>query len=355
MVPEINYKHKYGSSNVFKNLGLNKKESHQKYVVRDDPKDIEDLKEILETVLKKTSNHDLKIGLKIMLILISHERKDVEAYALGNLTSLNQDSNLDGIIIKELRSLINNKDPEVQKCAEESLELVLNRSEMLDAVEVIPKLSTQLKNRFKSKFEQHFKSLQIQFPVIPTLNSFELSLNTPKFEVTFNPSVSKDGTETRILTKILTRITQFYNVLNYLVYKYRPKISNFKPEIKLRRNLTIRYNMLNYSIYKNSFLSKINEVIPILDDLNVLVEERGVLPLSQLAKLESKQHKNPLIELATVYTNTFLEKGHLRRLESFLDDDDHSTRMIGADALTRVADILINLKNKSTINGLEGQ
>ncbi|GEM_PF-6262188 len=350
MVPEISYKNKYGSIKVFKNLNLNKKESNQKYVIRDDPKNLEDLKEILETVLKKTSNHNLEIGLKIALVLLSHERKDVEAYALGNLSSLNQEPHLNGIMISELRSLMSNEDPDVQKCAEESLELVLNRSEMLEAVEVIPKLSTQLENQFRSKLEQHFKSLQIQFPVLPTLNSFELSFKTPKFELHSNSPVFKDRTETSILAKISARITQFCNVLNYLVYKYKLKISNFKPEIKLRRNLKIRYNMLTYSIYKNSFLSKINDIIPIFDDLDILVEERGVLPISQLTKIESEE-KNPLNKLATVYTNTFLEKGHLRRLESFLDDEDHNTRMIGAAALSHVADILINLKEKGSIDG----
>ena len=97
-------------------------------------------------------------------------------------------------------------------------------------------------------------------------------------------------------------------------------------------------------------------MFPELSDIDVLFEEnfieQEIIPYSSISKFELKQ-KDPLNELATIYANTILEKGHLRRLEAFLDDEDYYVRRTGVNALTQTANILISSKKKTFIENLK--
>ena len=52
-------------------------------------------------------------------------------------------------------------------------------------------------------------------------------------------------------------------------------------------------------------------------------------------KLEFNQ-KNAMLKMVSLYSKTYKEKGHLRRLIGILDDDDHKIQKNGIDALIDV-------------------
>ena len=78
----------------------------------------------------------------------------------------------------------------------------------------------------------------------------------------------------------------------------------------------------------------------------------GTDSYSKLLKYEFGK-KDALNELSLVYANSFLEKGHIRRLKAFLDDDDYHVRREGVNALSYVAKILISSNEKTFLKDLE--
>ena len=280
---------------------------------RGDFKELTDLEMVLESLIKTTENQKSKIGLEIILVLISHKKKDVKACALGKLYILTHDKYLKKIAIKELKTLVCDENPQVGKCAQNSLELCASEANKLEITEIIIELLNGLN-----------KDIQTQKNSIKTHIKHRKSPNTTTHNKLFLKSFNK------LFIKIPIN----------------------KPEIKLKERIKHTYNMLNYLTYKYSLLSKISGLFLELNDINVLVEENfiepKIIPYLTIAKFEVTQ-KDPINELATIYANTILEKGHIRRLEAFLDDEDYNVRRTGVTALTNAANMLINSK-KENIN-----
>jgi hypothetical protein len=312
---EITYKKDYCPIKVFKNSNLGRKQIYKEYLNKNDLKELEDLEMVLNSLIKSTVDQKSKKGLEIVLLLISHKRKDVKACALGNLYILARDKSFKNLAINELKSMISDKNPHVRKSALNSLELYANEANTLEVIEIIMELSTKMKKNIQSMKNniktsvKRFKSLKVHSKLF--LNSSDKLFN---------------------------------------------KIPINKAKIKLKRRITHFYNILNYLTYKHPLFSKISKLFPELDNVDILFEEnfieQRIIPYSSISKFELKQ-KDPLNELATIYANTILEKGHLRRLEAFLDDEDYSIRMTGVNALTNTANILISSKKKTFIESLK--
>ena len=310
---EITYKKDYCPIKVFENPNLGRKQIYKEYLNKNDLKELEDLEMVLNSLIKSTLHQKSKVGLEIVLLLISHKRKDVKACALGNLYILARDKSFKNLAINELKSMISDENPHVRKSALDSLELYANEANNLEVTEIILELLTRIRNNIQS-MKNNIKTSAKRFK--------SLKVNSKLFLNTSGKLFNKIPINT---PKIKQQITHFYNILNYLTYKY-------------------------------TLFSKIAEMFPELSDIDVLFEEnfieQGIIPYSSISKFELKQ-KDPLNELATIYANTILEKGHLRRLEAFLDDEDYSIRMTGVNALTNTANILISSKKKTFIESLK--
>jgi hypothetical protein len=300
---------------VFKNSNSAKKQVYKEYLERSDLNELTDLKMVLESLIKTTENQKSKIGLEIILVLISHKKKDVKAFALGKLYILTHDKYLKKLVIKELKTLVCDKNPQIGKCAQNSLKLCASDANKFETTEIIIELLNglnkdiqNLKNSIRARVK-HLKS-----------------------------------------SNIITCNNLFLKSFNRLI------IPIDKLEIKLKDRIKHSYNMLNYLTYKYFLLSKISRLFPELSDINVLIEEIFIEPktisYSSIAKFELTQ-KDPINELATIYANTILEKGHIRRLEAFLDDENYNVRRTGVNALTNAANMLINSKKKTFIENLK--
>ena len=90
-------------------------------------------------------------------------------------------------------------------------------------------------------------------------------------------------------------------------------------------------------------------MIPYFEEIeNVHYEnliEHEMISYYQVSKLEFSK-EDSLQKLASFYTQTFREKGHLRRLIALLDDDDRNIQQIGVNALTDVLKVLLNNSNQ---------
>ena len=71
---------------------------------------VQKLTMILEKNLKLANTHTherrLKLGLEIILILLSHPQKDVRAFSLGRLYSLITEESLRSFVINKLRKCV---------------------------------------------------------------------------------------------------------------------------------------------------------------------------------------------------------------------------------------------------------
>ncbi len=69
-------------------------------------------------------------------------------------------------------------------------------------------------------------------------------------------------------------------------------------------------------------------------------DNEKIYPYSDIMNIDHT-NEDSLNTLASVYSQTFLEKGHLRRLRALLDDENLEVQHLGINGLTHVANILI--------------
>ncbi|MCE7699973.1 MAG: hypothetical protein K8E24_014520, partial [Methanobacterium paludis] len=190
---------------VVENSNLTKKQVYKEYLNNKDLNELEDLEMVLRSLIKTTTDQKSKIGLEIILILISHKRKDVKASALGNLYMLARDKSLQNIAIKELKTLLCDENYHVRKSAQNSLEVYANEANTLEITEIILELSNGLRNNVQNlkknitTIAKRFKSLNITSTSKLFLNSFsKLFSKIPIYE----PEI-----------KLKNRMTYYYNIL----------------------------------------------------------------------------------------------------------------------------------------------
>lgn len=251
------------------------------------------------------------MGINLLITLTSHKRRDVVAYSLGQLFVLIPEIHMQRLVFEELQCMENDEDEYVRRSALDSLEIISGEVNYAEPFNLIPEMFDEFQSMIKINLK-YFKSHNTSIPYFKELK------------------------------------------------KVSNKITFFKPDIKLKERLIRFYNILNYSLYKNFLYSRIMKSFPELECLEYLFDdifeeklvENGADSYSKLLEFESVQ-KDALNELCTVYASSFLEKGHIRRLKSFLDDENYHVRLSGVKALSYVAKILISSNEKTFMKNLE--
>lgn len=246
-----------------------------------------------------------------MITLISHKKRDVVAHFLGQLFVLIPQRKIQKLILEELQSMDNDKDEQVRRSAIDSLDVISDELNQMEALNLI---------------SEAFDG--IPYLINENLNHFN---RTYTYKTHFKP------------------IKRFFN-----------RIKLLKPYTKFRRHVLHFYNRCSYSLYRNFLYSHMIKSFPELEYIEYLFDdvfeekliEASTDPYSKLLEYESGK-KNALNGLSLIYANSFHEKGHIRRLKAFLDDEDYGVRQDGVNALSYVAKILISSNEKTFIKNLE--
>ena len=250
---------------------------------------IYNLEEILKSKIQFAQNDELKLGLKIVLTLISQKSKLSKAYALGKIYFLMDDEYIKEIIIKELKNLSHYTNRKTSECALNSL----------DAIAL---------NLYKLTFFEIF------------INTIESLYDIIKFYA------SKLSLISLLSTKIGLKKESKTTIENYFYLE--------------------QYNDIIGKLLSFNHLNSLTIYFDKIEDLNNENTENELLNQYQNQILEFNKN-NALNGLASLYIHTFKEKGHLRRLIALLDDDDHNVQKIGIDALIEISKILLKYPNSN--------
>jgi len=272
----------YSKNDGFGRLRKVEEQIQNDYLINKDPHNLQDLIVILENLKSTSQNPKFNLGIEIIQTLLSHHKKEVIASALGNVFFIFDNKTIKNLIIKELRIRAKDSNPEVRRSARQSLELISEEIHKFESFELIYGL-----------FSNVFIDL-----------SFNLHLKWK-----------------RIRNSIIK---------NDYINKYLSLFLNYFAE----ESLTILDSPLNVlSSYLNE--EKVEDSYEENDFEDVLNWYSDIVHFEQTV--------SPLIPLANIYAMTFLEKGHLRRLIAFLDDDDYNVQMMGINGLSYAIESLTNL------------
>jgi len=267
-----------------------------------------DLEKKIKIAITHTHKHQIKLGLEIILILLSHPKKDVRAYSLGKLYPLITEELLRELIIKDLDDMRDDPQLNVSTAAQESLEDI---SGMINNI-VLADLISEVFNEFSVDLEK-----------------FGQKKVTPHLPFSSHPLEGQSPAGGN----------SFFSSKNRYVFPF------------------IRwYRQINVYLDKILFSSQLEELFPELTDMeefsfgNIL--EEGVIPHSNISNFQWKP-ADSLERLANIYAHTFMEKGHLNRLKTYLDDEDYHVRKIGVNSMIEVVTFLLNCpdeKSKEKVN-----
>lgn len=101
------------------------------YLSISSPKTLDEFKYYINELLDNIDNNDLKLGLNIILALISHEKQEVVASSLGRLYLIIQDECIRRLILKELNEMSYCKDISLKASVEESLDIITDDIDMI--------------------------------------------------------------------------------------------------------------------------------------------------------------------------------------------------------------------------------
>ena len=114
------------------------------------PETLTDFRDMLNNLIDSTENIDLKMGLKIILTLISHPKKDVIAYSLGKIYLMIKEESIRNLIIAEIKKMEVDDNLTVRKSAEESIEMIsveVNKYEIFElSYDILNQLTINLEN-----------------------------------------------------------------------------------------------------------------------------------------------------------------------------------------------------------------
>lgn len=268
----------------------------KEYRSKDDYLALSDLEKILINSMDNTQSRELKLGIEIILILILHKDEKVRASALGKLFLLIDDEHIKKLIIKELKNISYYGNDGSKKLAQQSLDLIATEINKLEMIESIFDLLTELLDKIKLKI------VQPKFAVVIYLNN--------------KKNVSPNTSKSKMNRKIVYPDNLFGNlVCNLRIFKRR--IERMIPYLEEMEDLSYESHIEHEIIYSN-FLS-----------------------------LEAKE--DSLRKLAHFYSQTFMEKGHLRKLVALLDDNDYNIQQVGIDALNDVVEFLLTNSNEKKL------
>lgn len=260
-----------------------KKLIDREYLLKDDSQAFKELEKLLINSIKYSQSQELKLGLELILILISHKNEDVKSSALAKIFILMDDGLIQELVVKELKEMSNNENKDTNEFAEQSLNLIATEIHKFDVVDATFDIFSELKNKIT------FKMSQFKFPII-SLTYKQNSAGVSKDSIFYNNSLFK-GLSCK-LRAITHRIDGMVPSLE--------EVENYNKEFR-------EYKKTKYLDVQNSKSSE----------------------------------KESLQKLAEFYARTFTERGHLRRLTALLDDDDYDVQQIGVNALTEIVEILL--------------
>ena len=283
---------KFCDENSFGNVSIFNESIHFPYSVIQTPETLNDLKSIIYNLIGTTENMDLLMGLKIIKTLISHNKKEVVAASLGDLYILIRDESIRDLIIKELREMRRDDMISVRKSAEDSLEVISGEVNKYEIFE----FSYDILNNILCKFEDYLHS------------------------------------------------KHYFNTINL---KPITKINSVLKSMIVNSRLTVSWNDMMYNLLKVMLV--IDHDLDIFHMNNVNVNEYYQndmdkvfsIPYNELSEIEVTE-ETYINTLINVYATTFRENGHIYRLESLLDDDNHKIRHMAIVGLIYALKILTN-------------
>lgn len=213
------------------------------------------------------------------------------ASALGELFLMINEETIQKLVIEELMTLSQDHNPDVRKSAEYSLELI---SREVYKLEIFNKLSNLFLN-LKESIENKIKPSEICYTF-----SFHM------------------------INKFYSYLSSIYSKTNNLLFShniyYLENISNTLSTAEL---IIFEKNVNS----PNEQLSNNEEVYSYSDIMNI-----------------DHATEDPLKTLATLYAQTFQEKGHLRRLNALLNDENNEIQHSGLNSLTDIANVLMKIE-----------
>ncbi len=267
------------------------------------PENIEEFKSVIKNLIASTGDDDLNNALKIINILISHDKKEVVASSLGNLYVLIQDKSIREMILRELNEMRYDENFSVRESAEESFDIIsceLNKYDILD-------YGYQILNQFASKLDIN--------------NNFKFYLPKNYHSLTKINSIIK--------SKIInSRFSVSWDNMMHNLLKIMLVIDN---DLNIFQMNTV--DMDDY--YQNDYDKVFN------------------ISYKELSEIEVPKDSH-LDRLATVYTLTYREKGSISHLTGLLNDDNDEimhTAVVGlCYALKGLSNFHSNFPDENLIN-----
>lgn len=283
---------------------INESQLNPQRLLNDEPLTHQNLEESIKHYLEKTPLPGAKLRTNIVQILLSHSHIDVQVYSMARIYSLVREELLQELIIEYLTEMCNHPQLRVREAAQESLEIIASQVYHIMIAEMIPEVFQELERDIRAE-SQHLhlkhskKSLLSLIPSYP-FHSNEISKNRFTFRL-----------------------------------------------VKL-------YRQFNFWLDKTLFSDQLEELFPPLEDIEYLF----MADFPQEIIHPSPGYDSPwkptdsLESLARIYAHTFMENGHLHRLEHYLDDEDWHVRKIGVDAMITVLEFLLNspLETEENVN-----
>ncbi len=266
------------------------------------PETLEDFRDILNNLIDSTENIDEKMGLKIILKLISHHRKEVIAYSLGKIYQIIKEEDIRSLIIQEIKKMEVDDNVSVRKSAEESMEMVRGEVNKYEIFE----LSTDILNQVTIHLEDYFNPILDHFP------------KKSYFSTKFNSKV-------------------------------KPKIKNSR--------LAVSWNDLMFDLMEVMIIIDHELNIFQISDLDVKdyylnkTDDLDILPYEELSNIELTEECY-LKRLIDIYALTFRETGHIIHLESLLEDDNYKIREMAINGLIYAYKNLTNFQENKPFENL---
>ncbi len=277
---------------------------YQEKLLKNGAKTHHDLEKNLKIAIDQTHKHRLKLGLEIILILLSHPQKDVSAFTLGRLYSLITEESLRRFIINDLKEMRDDPQINVSTAAQNSLELISGSVHDLMLADIISEVFTDFFIDLEKETKNRIENLQSSLPL------------------------SND---------------------------HYPDSNSFHSHNRFIIALVRKFRQLNILLDKTIFSKELEEIIPELEDVENFCmgnfPEEGIIPFSTIENSQWRP-KDSIAKLANVYAHTFLEKGHLNHLKTYLNDDDYRVRQIGANALLSVVEFLLNCADDEPLQNI---
>lgn len=263
---------------------------------------IEEFKSIIKNLIASTEDDNLNNALKIINILISHDKKEVVASSLGDLYVLIQDKTIRELILGELNEMRYDEKLSVRESAEVSFDTIsceLNKYEILDyGYQILNQIFSKLyiNNNFRSYLPNHHSFSKIN-------SIIKSRIINSRFNVSCDNMMHN-------LLKIMLVIDNDLNIF--------------------------QMDKVDMDDYYQNDLDKV---------FNISYKELSEIEVPKDSHLD---------RLATVYALTYREKGSISHLAGLLNDDNYEimhTAVVGlCYALKGLSNFHSNFPDKNLIN-----